>query len=67
MEAKFIGDPRNNFEGPGSIELQGVTFPYDQWVKVDPASAVARKVAASDHFETRADKPATPKAEKPAA
>lgn len=62
MEAKFIGDPANGGQGPGTITIQGVTFTYDKWMKVDPGSALARKLQGSNHFETREPRPALAKA-----
>jgi len=47
MRAKFIGDPNDNFSGPGQITVWGVEFKFDQWTEVtDP------RFARHNHFET---------------
>lgn len=51
-EARYIGDPLNNGEGPASVTMWGLTFPKGEWVRVDEAYAWS-KCGINRHFETR--------------
>jgi hypothetical protein len=48
-KARFIGDPRNDGEGPGSIALCGLSFVKGEWVEV-PEEAIGW-LKGHDHFE----------------
>jgi hypothetical protein len=47
---KFIGDPRNEGEGPKTISLFGHDFDRDHAVEVKDAAAI-RKLEGNSHFE----------------
>lgn len=51
MKAMFIGDPRNDGDGPKVLTLQGVAFPKNEWVEPVP-SALEGKLAGNSHFMT---------------
>src|SRR5688572_13414864 len=54
MEARFIGDPLDNFEGPRVITMYGASFVKDEWAPIDdmPAEHIA-KLQWNSHFEVR--------------
>ena len=51
MKAMFIGDPRNDGDGPKVLTLHGVAFPKNEWVDPVP-SALEGKLAGNSHFVT---------------
>jgi hypothetical protein len=51
MKAMFIGDPRNDGDGPKVLMLHGVAFPKNEWVDPVP-SALEGKLAGNSHFVT---------------
>lgn len=57
MEARFIGDPRNDGEGPAGIVLWGHSFPKGVWTDVHSAD-LFRRLRGNSHFETREGKAA---------
>lgn len=56
-EARFIGDPRNDGDGPAVLALWDHSFPKGEWVGVTDAGLFARLVT-NNHFETRTGKAA---------
>ncbi|MDP1873640.1 hypothetical protein [Phenylobacterium sp.] len=52
MKAMFIGDPRNDGDGPKVLMLHGVAFPKNEWVDPVP-SALEGKLAGNSHFVTK--------------
>lgn len=54
MEARFIGDPSNDCDGPRVLTLFGVTFPKNRWTDVSGLeSAYIAKLEGNRHFQTR--------------
>lgn len=51
MQAKFIGDPNDDFSGPRVYSFRGVDFPKGKWVPLTDAVTFA-KCEGSSHFET---------------
>lgn len=54
MQAKFIGDPNDDYSGPKVLPFGGVTFVKDKWTSVSDA-ALFGKLQGSNHFETAED------------
>ncbi|MBB03966.1 MAG: hypothetical protein CML03_00330 [Pseudooceanicola sp.] len=52
MQARFIGDPRNDGAGPEGIVLWGHAFRKGEWTAVENAELFAR-LEKNNHFETR--------------
>ena len=53
MEARFIGDPANGFDGPRTITLFETTFTKGRWVGVDEKHRT--KLDGNCHFQVRED------------
>lgn len=50
MQAKFIGDPNDDFSGPKVLNCRGVDFPKGRWVRDIPEELEA-KLRGHSHFE----------------
>tara|TARA_X000001316_G_C922179_1_gene37076 strand:+ start:1176 stop:1571 length:396 start_codon:yes stop_codon:yes gene_type:complete len=57
MQARFIGDPRNDGAGPEGIVLWGHAFRKGEWTSVENTELFAR-LENNNHFETRTGKAA---------
>ncbi len=54
MEARFIGDPQDDFAGPKTINMYGVSFVKDEWTPLgDMKPEHVAKLEWNTHFETR--------------
>ena len=57
---KFIGDPRNGFDGPKTINFYGIDCPKGKAVKCDDPAIIA-KAEGSSHFVVEAVRLGRPK------
>lgn len=55
MEARYIGDPQNDFDGPRTMKAFGLAFPKGKWVGLPEDFAFTAKLEGNRHFQTRAD------------
>jgi hypothetical protein len=53
MKFRWIGDPRNNFDGPDIIEKFDHVFTRTDWTDVEDKSVIAKLIGHS-HFESAA-------------
>lgn len=54
MEARFIGDPKDDFAGPKVINMYGVSFVKDAWTPLgDMKPEYVAKLEWNSHFEVR--------------
>lgn len=59
MKFRFIGDPRNNFDGPDVLEKFDHIFTRSDWTEVTD-DFVIRKLLGSSHYESDASMDADP-------
>jgi hypothetical protein len=53
MQARFIGDPRHDFEGPPALKLYDRTFVKDAWTDISGLdTAQCAKLVGNTHFQT---------------
>lgn len=54
MRFRFVGDPRNNGDGPDEFEKFGHVFSRDSWTDVDDPFVIG-KMLNNPHFEVASD------------
>lgn len=54
INAKFVGDPADDFAGPSNISMFGVDFTKGEYVEVTDANAI-RKIRGHSHFHVEGE------------
>lgn len=55
MEVRYIGDPSDNFAGPGEIDQYGITFVKGEYVSLPDTHPQAAKFQHNPTFQVKGD------------